>query len=129
VNLDAAYAGLILNGARKLELFKNAETRETLAVGNLEGEIILCRVNKKDARPDAAPRAVAARVAKATGIEVTTVRRRMRTKMQTGNIWFLLKIGATQGRRQHQVTAVQDTPSNGVSDHARACTRSDREDI
>jgi hypothetical protein len=49
--------------------------------------------------------------------------------MQTGNIWFLLKIGATQGRRQHQVTAVQDTPSNGVSDHARACTRSDREDI
>ena len=107
VNLDAAYAKLILNGARFCEVFKNAETRETLAVGNLEGEIILCRVNQNDTRRDAAPSAVASRVAKATGVNVATIRKRMRTKMPVGNVWFLMKIGPTPGRRQHQASKMQ----------------------
>ncbi len=101
LNMDAAHAALILNGARFCDLFKNAEA-------DLEGEIILCRVNQNDPRPDAAPSAVASRVAKTTGIGVATIRKRRRTEMPTGNIWFLIKVGATQGRHQHQVSAVRN---------------------
>ena len=110
--MDEAYAKLILGGARHSEVFKNAETRDTLAVGNLEDEIILCRVTLIDTRPDAAPSAVAARAAKAHGVRVAKVRKQMRSAMPKGNIWFLMQVGATPGRREHQVRGVQNRHAN-----------------
>jgi hypothetical protein len=116
LNLSPVYAALILNGARKLEVIKDGETRDSLLVANLEGEIVLIRTTVQEYRKDAYPwrskpakrndlaRALAQRVVACNPeLDEDTAFRRMRCDMPTGSIWFLAEIGKTAGVHEHLV--------------------------
>jgi len=116
LNSSPVYAALILNGARQLEVIKDGETRDSLLVANLEGEIVLVRTTvqvyrkdvytwrRKPAKRNDLARALAQRVVACNpGLDQDAAFKRMRCDMPTGTVWFLAEIGKTAGMQEHRV--------------------------